>query len=935
MRKFIKNNFYPLILALIIGVLCYANYTPGTFLSGWDTLQPELNLPLAFSRTFSIWRSDQGLGTVAIQSHMADLPHLIYLFFASLVLPVSLLRYSYFFLMLFLGPLGVYSLSNNILRAKKSFPESGNFDSGNETTGIAFFSSLIYLANLGTVQHFNVPLEMFATQYGLLPWIMFLSIKLFQKITKKRLILFALVSFFLAPSAQTATLWYAFFLAYFLFLIAYCFLHKHTWKKAIVIIAITFSTNAFWLLPNIYATVTHGAEVSESKINRMFTPEAIAKGERFGTLDNTAILKNFLFDWEMYDYKSEPQEFTQVLAPWNDHLKNPWVRSIGYGVWGLSLLGIYIAFRKRQKILLALVPVYGISLLMLLGGVIHLPQPGILTEALRFPFTKFSILYMMSLSVLAGYGLMNLEHGVSRTLKIIGSLLSLKLSFVDKAKLFYPERNPKNFTKHSVPALYTLYNFITCFLLLIYFLPAFGGNLINPAMRINIPQAYFDEFTWFNSQDHTGRVALLPMTTFWNWVYYDWGYQGAGFLQFGIPQPILDRDYDRWGPANEQYQREMSYAVYSMKPELLKSVLEKFNIQWVVVDESVQHIGGRPEATYTWILPTLLEKTGIAKIEKKFGEHIVVYNVQQSQAVYSNLPSIGPKLDGAMEDTAYSLFGPYITYDSGPLRRSFSEARNQVLDPYREAFSHDERFIMDVSDKKLVASFSATKTYTSTNTSTADHIPFSDLDHASAYLLSITHKNTTGFPLQMCVSDPYNRRCDLDVNLHPSKTKTTEQFLLPPLADLASGYTVDVNNFTIPGKSTINTLFDISIYRINYDKIIGRNTALPPAQTNTVITNNQAFDPGWLAMEKIPTFPYFRLLNNHVLLNNWSNGWILNNPINKSAIVFFYWPQLLEWVGFLLVPISLWILLQRTIRQKLHYLFLKLRNIFLHYFPNK
>ncbi|MFA6369019.1 MAG: hypothetical protein WCX20_01410, partial [Candidatus Shapirobacteria bacterium] len=65
MNRF-KKYFYPLILVLTCLLICFLNYTPDTFLTGWDTIHPEFNFSLNFSRLFSgVWRQEQGLGAVA------------------------------------------------------------------------------------------------------------------------------------------------------------------------------------------------------------------------------------------------------------------------------------------------------------------------------------------------------------------------------------------------------------------------------------------------------------------------------------------------------------------------------------------------------------------------------------------------------------------------------------------------------------------------------------------------------------------------------------------------------------------------------------------------------------------------------------------------------------------------------------------------------
>jgi len=109
LRKFASRFFFPLLIILIAGLLAWQNYTPGTILSGWDTLHPEFNFGLAFERAiFGVWRPEQGVGALAIHSHMSDLPRIVFLWLSSFVLPVNFLRYFYFFTTLALGPLGVY-----------------------------------------------------------------------------------------------------------------------------------------------------------------------------------------------------------------------------------------------------------------------------------------------------------------------------------------------------------------------------------------------------------------------------------------------------------------------------------------------------------------------------------------------------------------------------------------------------------------------------------------------------------------------------------------------------------------------------------------------------------------------------------------------------------------------------------------------------------
>ena len=116
MRKFL----FPLLIIGICVFLAWKNYLPRTILSGWDTLHPEFNLSLYLERAFNgVWMEHQGLGAVASQAHASELPRLLIVLLLNLFLPLNLVRYSFFFICLLSGALGV------IFLADICFPSSG------------------------------------------------------------------------------------------------------------------------------------------------------------------------------------------------------------------------------------------------------------------------------------------------------------------------------------------------------------------------------------------------------------------------------------------------------------------------------------------------------------------------------------------------------------------------------------------------------------------------------------------------------------------------------------------------------------------------------------------------------------------------------------------------------------------------------------------
>jgi len=90
----------------------------------------------------------------------------------------------------------------------------------------------------------------------------------------------------------------------------------------------------------------------------------------------------------------------------------------------------------------------------------------------------------------------------------------------------------------------------------------------------------------------------------------------------------------------------------------------------------------------------------------------------------------------------------------------------------------------------------------------------------------------------------------------------------------------------------------------------------PPRRRNfATLVLSQAYHPGWQAYQfSIFNFQFSKL--EHVLVNNWENGWQIKSNIkdeiaktqiknqkdqdlkNNETIYIFFWPQALEFLGF-------------------------------------
>jgi len=675
-KNFIKKRialFFPLILVIIGGILAWKNFTPGTWLSGWDTLHPEFDFSLNFQRILSVWHEEQGLGTLTGHSQVAELPRMIFLWLTSLVFPVSFLRYLYFFTCLILGPLGMYFFLEKIAFVAKE---------GTKCRILSFLGGLFYLLNLGTVQHFFVPFEMFATLYAFLPWILLFADRFIKIGRKKDLILFCFLSFLSASMAYAATLWYAFFAFFSLYILMTTLLENRSkiyFKRVLVLFLTILSINSFWLLPNLYYLSSSAKSVPQAKINQIFSERAFSTDEKYATPENVFLLKGFLFDW----WKYNKGEFAPLLAEWKNHINKSEVRAIGWIIVITTLIGIFTScFSKKEKLGIILLPGLIFSFIFLIYGapilknifLVLRERSDIFKEGLRFPWTKFSIFVMFSFAVYFSLGIE----------KIAGL-----------------------WRKHEIKVLVIFCLPFFTALIIVWTLPAFKGNLISPLMRIKIPQDYFDLFSYFKNKPKNERIALFPASSFLGWEYYRWGFEGAGFIWFGLPQPVLTRDFDRWHPANENFYWEVCFAIYAKNGELFENVLQKYQVKWLLFDESKVDPAWPMSASSITEFQKLISESGDINLEQTFGK-IKIYKVNLETEIedfvylVEDLPTINGYKWGNL-DVGFEEFGEYmsISNDQTNTKYQIQNTKYDTYYPFRSLFTGRKTDELDIEIEDL------------------------------------------------------------------------------------------------------------------------------------------------------------------------------------------------------------------------------------------
>jgi hypothetical protein len=333
-----------------------------------------------------------------------------------------------------------------------------------------------------------------------------------------------------------------------------------------------------------------------------------------------------------------------LFAPWKEHRESIPITLLIYTVALLCIGGMGVKSTYRTPFLL----VYALLLIVLLSNTIPftfmndiIRKNSFINQVFRSPFTKFSIPYALVLTYFFVAAV---------------SFLAQKCAALSKKHYAFP----------AVVSAAIL-------LIVIQGFPALTGNYFARAMKVSYPQEYFQLFDFFSHVDKNKRIALLPEYTHWGWFNHNWGYDGSGFLWYGIEQPIISRTFDVWSSKSEGYFWEAERALETEDSQAFGNILEKYNIDYIILDKSLTPVVATMKAIQYDRLEDILGKSPLIRLEKRIG-FLSVYTVSRKNdktnnfvSAYTTLPNVGPEITLTNEDTAYDRLGPYKTDPGTPL----------------------------------------------------------------------------------------------------------------------------------------------------------------------------------------------------------------------------------------------------------------------------
>ncbi|NMA29699.1 MAG: hypothetical protein GX943_01390 [Candidatus Pacebacteria bacterium] len=631
----LKKVWPQFFLFLLVSLLLYLNFNPGTYLTGWDNLQVELDLEINLERAFNVsWQEYQGLGLLGGMGHGADLVRQIILWPFSLILKANWLRYFWNYATLLSGVWGAYALFVYLLKNNK------------QARLLAFLGAGFYLMNLGTVQNFYVTFEPFVAFFAFFPWLIYYFLSYLERSNKKNLLGFIAFSLLGTIFGYVQTVFVVYLLILLMMMAFFLLKKKITWKKAGLILLVVFLTNAFWLLPVAYFTIFASATTLSAKINLMSTEVTFLKNNQYGSFANLVTLKGFWLDYTDFNQWGNN---VYLMDAWKTHLNKPWVVVLTWFYFVLLVIGIVSLFmaKKSQSQLrhshLAILLVFLFTAFILAGSN---PPLAFLFDFLRqvvplfgqifrSAFTKWIVPYSLFYSLLLTFGL-----------AFIFSLFKKKLWQFLLAAVFFLS-------------------------LIFYSLPSFTGNFFYSRLRVNIPDAYFQLFDYFKHEaPQSSRITNLPQHSFYAWQWNDWGYRGSGFIWYGIRQPILDRAFDVWSESSERYYWQLQAALDKKDTAALENVLAEYDVDYLLLDESTINRNTTKPFNYQAMKEFLLNSEKIELIEEFDFISLYTFTDQNKQtqqdfiSLYRDLPSVANDYRFAWSDQAFADFGHYLTINN-------------------------------------------------------------------------------------------------------------------------------------------------------------------------------------------------------------------------------------------------------------------------------
>lgn len=611
LKNFLSNHTMFVALTSVAILITLATIQPGKFLFGWDVTAPELAISLNLERSiFGVWQTYRGLGTLDGMAHGANIVHVFLMSVWKLVVGIEAARPLWLLLLHATGMIGAGLLTRQLLKSSYTSIDVKNLNLSSLVAG------LLYGLNAYVLQMFYVPLEVFAYQFAVLPWLIWSAQRYLTNYSAKALGVFGIITLLGLGQAHVPTVFISSALLLGFVLLWHLFVARGKNLKQVILIGAVFAAlNASWFLPYTYSAVHKPEVITSSQINQLSTPEIAARNKAWGTFYGVTTMGSFNMDY--LSWSETPDNVGLMMGSWRTHYYSPWYQITTLFLFGLAMYGSAHLMNRggSARRTATWVPISFFIFFVLLannsflfGWITQLLTAGVpfFGEVFRFTFTKFSQPYALLLSILVGVA--------------VAQMLTN----------FRP--NKPNLKWITIGTVFLL--------IAIHSLPIWRNGLFYQELWVSVPDEYFELADYVNSRaTATEKMAILPSPTLYGWTSNTWGHRGSGFLWQMIRPAQLDRAFDAWSTENETYYQQLDTAISGQNREDFFAVLEKYHVEYVLYDDSIVTGSNALQAIENQAVRDWLAETATIEFEEGY---LTLYKLNSgtSEAVFltENIP---------------------------------------------------------------------------------------------------------------------------------------------------------------------------------------------------------------------------------------------------------------------------------------------------------
>lgn len=955
-----KKNIYLFLIIILVFIIGLTNFKPDTFLLGWDSLSTEFNPFLGIKRSvWSGWQEYQSFGLPAGMAHSADLIRSIFIYFLTFILPLNFVRYFFHLFCLLLGGIGAYYLFS------KLFKNESNFIS---FIGAVFY--ILNLGTIQIFALAFEPFSVFFAflPWLILTFINYInSNKLFDK---KYITLLVIVNFLATPMSYLQTLFFVYFLALSFISLGILFQSTKkifTIKKLMVSSLFIFFINSFWILPQIYFLLNSNGVVENSTINQLATENVYYRNLEKGNILDFLTLQGFYFD--SFETTTTTLIFDNWHKYFSNTFVNlliflpVFLLILGLLNYKKSSLLFYLLFLLSCIALLNNTPLF-IQINQILRGV------PILNQIFRSPFTKFIVLYSLVYSYFIVSGMLLIKQLTKSIKifflhKIINKLpaIFLLLFIVLYLPVFQGDLFPK-LVKVKVPESYiSLIEYFNTNVpknSRVGLLPEYthwgwyknkwgydGSGFLWYAIEQPIVSRTFDVWS-YNSESYYWEIKDAiedrDIVRFENlldkydikYLIYDKSLQSLNSMDSFLQHDEIE--YILGNSQNVTLQKvfdNISVYKFNKTPKIKKIInidtlnkISNFDFPYTKFDN---YYTSRESNTskYFYLFSDLFTYTYINErnwnISESPSNFILSYKLTDDDYENYRIPS-------EFRHNNYYKF-KYLNDEYELIEQTLPISiiliKNE-LNIYIPKFKIDtianyKVLSQDCSsiDNNTTTEFN---TYFYSQTLTSENggslcVGYENklLQHENSYLYKVEIENIAGLLPYFYLNG--SGLAKFEINLIDG----INYLLIDKGYLYDDGYSFNFQNRSLKNSNTINKIYDSEIYVFPFDfvkSIYLENIANENNEYNLVYINdkvnyytynidninnenlyvlNQSYDSGWVA------FCGFKPCNaEHVVVNNWSNGWIFNDISDMSKnIKIVFWPQYLQYLGYILAIIPI------------------------------